>query len=172
MDFKELYEYGQCWTGYVLSAKDIRYAANTISNEINTELTNARIGHITVRPGPFFPKEPMVYLRGKAYKYIDFQYFFNNNLNATRWIYEFLEQGRGIGDFTNYQFTPTMKELLQTFVVIVCISEVGRGYGYFAISRMIQFVKEILEEQNLWGNLPSNYPPATTFAQDERSNWQ
>lgn len=171
MKCDDLYRYGSYWFTYVVLAQDIKYAANSISSEINVELKDINIDYVTIRPGPFSPKEPMVYLGNKPYKYTDFQNTFKNDIDTTRWIYEFLNNQHDINDFSDYQFTSTMKELLQTFVIIVCVAEVGRGYGYSAIRYLIDFLEEIIAEQNYWGNLQSFYPPATTFAQDERSNW-
>lgn len=171
MKCEDLYRYGRYWFGYVVFAKDIWYAANSISSEINTELENAGIDYVSIRPGVFLPKEPMVYLGNKPYKYTDFQNAFRNDTDATMWIYRFLNNQCDIYDFSDYRFTSTVEELLQTFVIIVCVAEVGRGYGYCAISYLIDFIGAIINGQNNWGNLQSCYPPATTFAQDERSNW-
>lgn len=170
---EKLVFYGEYWFKSVTllpqnGNTDIRFVAQSLCNEINNNYEKMKLASISIRPGVFSPKEPMIYLGNKAYRYTDFIKTFRENMAATLWIFRFLNNEVEINKFGSYDFTSTLKELLQTFVSIICISEVGRGYSRAHLI-VRDFVKEVYNDEIGWDSLPSFFPAATTFADDEKS---
>lgn len=173
---EELVFYGQYWFDSVTllpqdGNTDIRLVAQSFCNEINSNYEDMNLTSISIRPGVFSPKEPMIYLGNKAYRYTDFIRTFRGNMATTLWIFKFLNNEVKINDFNSYGFTSTLKALLQTFVSIICISEVGRGYTRAHLI-VRDFVKGVYNGEIEWDSLPSFFPAATTFAEDEKSSYR